>query len=103
MIKSLDAPYETSGKRSNHWVKLKNIALSGGVQDTLDLVPIAAYYGKGNRTGMYGSFLMAAYNPTQNTFESVCKLGTGFTWDLLRGLQIEALDSDTRRAESLAR
>lgn len=62
IIKSLDAPYETSGKRVNTWLKLKNIALSSNMRDTLDLVPIAAFYGKGNRTGLYGSFLMASYN-----------------------------------------
>jgi DNA ligase 1 len=83
VIKSLDAAYETTGKRVNTWIKLKNIALSSNMRDTLDLVPIAAFYGKGNRTGMYGSFLMASYNPNSNMFESVCKLGTGFTWSQL--------------------
>ena len=48
------------------------------MRDTLDLVPIGAFYGKGNRTGMYGSFLMASYNHNTNQFESICKLGTGF-------------------------
>lgn len=32
------------------------------MRDTLDLIPIAAFYGKGNRTGFFGSFLMASYN-----------------------------------------
>jgi len=62
IVKSVDAPYETSGKRVNTWLKLKNMALSGGMRDTLDLVPIGAFYGRGNRTGKLGSFLMASYN-----------------------------------------
>jgi len=62
IVKSLEMPYETSGKRVNTWLKLKNMALSGGMRDTLDLVPIGAFYGRGNRTGKFGSFLMASYN-----------------------------------------
>ena len=30
-----------------------------GLGDTLDLVPIGAYYGEGLRKGCFGSFLMA--------------------------------------------
>jgi DNA ligase 1 len=94
IIKSLDAPYETSGKRINTWLKLKNIALSSGMRDTLDLVPIAAFYGKGNRTGLYGSFLMASYNSNTKMFESVCKLGTGFSWEQLQTLKLDPLSPD---------
>jgi DNA ligase-1 len=36
------------------------------MRDTLDLVPIGAFHGKGNRTGFYGSFLMASYNQQTN-------------------------------------
>ena len=53
------------------------------MRDTLDLIPIAAFYGKGNRTGFFGSFLMASYNDNIKQFESICKLGTGFTWEKL--------------------
>ena len=49
------------------------------IRDTLDLIPIGAYYGKGSRTGIFGSYLMAAYNREERCFESVCKLGSGFT------------------------
>ena len=79
VVKGLDMPYETSGTRTNLWMKLKNTALSSGMRDTLDLIPIGAYYGKGNRTGYYGSFLMASYNSNLKVFESICKLGTGFS------------------------
>ena len=44
---------------------------------TLDLIPIFAYYGKGNRSSVYGTFLLALYKPPYHT--PICKLGTGMT------------------------
>jgi DNA ligase-1 len=55
--------YDITGKRTGQWVKLKNRGLVGAnMRDSLDLIPIGAYYGKGKRKGLYGSFLMAAYS-----------------------------------------
>jgi len=34
---------------------------------------------RGKRAGSYGALLMAAYNPERDVFESVCKVGSGFT------------------------
>ena len=61
IVKSEESVYETGGIRSNMWAKFKNTNL-GAIGDTLDLIPIGAYYGKGARTGLFGSYLMAAYN-----------------------------------------
>ena len=86
--------YETAGTRADSWIKLKNVNLNMGTQsegdavirDSLDLIPIGGFYGKGSRTGIYGSYLMAAYNRQEKRFESVCKLGTGFSQEQLREL-----------------
>lgn len=92
MVKSL---YEGSeykpGERSFNWLKLKKdyLATEEGLCDSLDLVPIGAYFGKGKRKGMYGSFLLAVYDKSSQEFQTICKIGTGFTDELLKTLYAE--------------
>lgn len=76
MIKTMDSLYKPS-MRSVNWLKLKKDYLEG-MSDTLDLLVIGAYYGKGKRTGTFGGFLLGCYNEENDTFEAICKLGTGF-------------------------
>lgn len=77
MLKMLDRPYQ-AGSRGSHWLKLKR-EYRNELGDSLDLVVIGGFFGKGRRTGNYGTLLLAAYNEDEDVFPSICKVGTGFS------------------------
>ena len=77
MLKSLEGQYR-AGMRGSNWLKLKR-EYRNELGDSLDLVVIGAFFGRGRRTGRYGTLLVATYNDENDTFSSICKVGTGFT------------------------
>jgi DNA ligase-1 len=74
-----------AGARGWLWIKYKR-SYKSEVQDTFDLVPVGAFAGRGRRAGTYGALLMAVYNSKDDTFETICKLGSGFTDEDLANL-----------------
>ena len=72
-----DAIYQ-AGARGWLWIKYKRDYKSE-MKDTVDLVVVGAFYGRGKRAGTYGALLLAAYNKKDDIFETVTKCGTGFT------------------------
>lgn len=77
MIKQMSSTYR-AGAREYAWVKLKREYRSE-LADTLDLVIVGALHGRGRRAGKYGALLLAAYDEKADMFQSVSKVGTGFT------------------------
>jgi len=74
-----------AGARGWLWIKYKRDYKSE-MTDTVDLVIVGAFYGKGRRAGTYGALLLAAYDPENDVFKTVCKCGSGFTDEDLANL-----------------
>lgn len=76
-----DSIYQ-AGARGWLWIKFKR-DYRAELSDTIDLVVVGAFYGRGRKAGLPSSFLMAVYDPDKDIFKTVCKVGTGFTDDQL--------------------
>ena len=79
MCKSLSpaAGYQ-AGARGWLWIKLKRDYRTE-LSDTVDLVIVGAFAGRGRRRGVYGALLLAAYDPAADVYRAVTKCGTGFS------------------------
>ncbi|MGZ7068380.1 MAG: ATP-dependent DNA ligase, partial [Methanobacterium sp.] len=84
--------YYRAGGRDYTWIKWKKEYITK-LTDTLDLVIIGAYSGRGRRSGTYGALLCAAYNHDEDTFETVTKLGTGFSDEQLADMPDKLADA----------
>ena len=104
MGKRLDAPY-TAGSRNFNWVKLKR-SYKGQLADTVDVVIVGYFYGRGARAELgIGALLTAVYDPSSDTFKTVSKVGSGFSeeeWISLKKMLDEIrLDHKHARVDSL--
>jgi DNA ligase-1 len=79
MCKSLSpaAGYQ-AGARGWLWIKLKRDYRTE-LSDTVDLVIVGAFAGRGRRRGVYGALLLAAYDAAADVYRTVTKCGTGFS------------------------
>jgi DNA ligase-1 len=77
-----DDSFYRAGARGWQWIKFKRDYRSE-MTDTADLVVVGAFHGKGRRTGFYGALLMACHEAESGKYQTVCKLGTGFTDEAL--------------------
>jgi DNA ligase-1 len=89
IAKDLNAPY-TAGKRKFAWIKLKKSY--GKSVDTVDGVVVGYYLGQGARAEFeFGGLLIAVYNPDRGKFETVARIGSGFSEEEMLTLK-EMLD-----------
>jgi DNA ligase-1 len=88
-----------AGARGWVWIKYKR-AYKSEMADTVDLVVVGGFYGRGKRGGSYGALLLAAYNKDSGKFQTVCKCGSGFTDNDLKELPIKLESSKLRQRSS---
>ena len=78
VVKRPDSKYQ-AGARNFNWVKLKRHT-SGELNDTVDLVLLGYYFGKGKRADFgVGALLAGVYDADTDRFGTITKLGTGLS------------------------
>ena len=77
VVKDPSSSYR-AGAREFAWIKLKREYRSE-LTDTIDLVVIGAFHGRGRRAGTFGTYLLATLDEKREIFTSVAKVGTGFS------------------------
>ncbi len=86
MAKSIkdDSIYQ-AGNRGYKWLKLKSLE-GGKLKDTIDVVLIGAFHGKGRRTGVYGTYIGAVYEPENDNYIAFTRFFSGLTDELSESL-----------------
>lgn len=74
-----------AGARGWLWIKYKRDYKSEMI-DTVDLVVVGAFYGRGKRAGVYGALLLATYDSEKDQFSTITKCGSGFSDEDLKKL-----------------
>ncbi len=78
VVKRPDSPYQ-AGARNFNWVKLKRHT-SGQLNDTVDLVLLGYYFGRGKRADFgVGALLAGVYDKEHDRFVTITNLGTGLS------------------------
>jgi DNA ligase-1 len=79
MMKNPESHY-IPGRRGKNWLKLKPTL------ETLDLVVIGGEWGEGRRARFIGSYELACYDPSTNSFLRIGRVATGFSDEQLEEL-----------------
>ncbi|MHA2129393.1 MAG: ATP-dependent DNA ligase, partial [Promethearchaeota archaeon] len=74
-----------AGNRGFSWLKLKSLE-GGKLKDSIDVVIIGAFFGKGRRTGVLGTYIGAVYDPEIDKFVAFTRFFSGLTDELSESL-----------------
>ncbi len=86
VAKKLDAPY-SAGARNFGWIKLKR-SYGAALEDTIDVVILGYYRGKGIRASFgLGGLLVGVFDEKADTFKTITKLGSGFSEEQFKELK----------------
>ncbi|MFX1288882.1 MAG: ATP-dependent DNA ligase, partial [Promethearchaeota archaeon] len=97
MAKSIteDSVYQ-AGNRGFLWIKLKGLE-GGKLKDSVDVVLVGAFYGKGRRTGVFGTYIGAVYDPISGNFVAFTRFFSGLTDELSDSLTKEMENYKTEK------
>lgn len=78
VLKKSDGIYQ-AGKRNFNWIKLKRLE-SSELNDSVDCLIMGYYFGNGKRANLgIGALLAGVYDQETETFQTICKIGTGLS------------------------
>jgi len=80
-----------AGNRGFIWIKLKGLE-GGKLKDSVDVVLIGGFWGKGRRTGVYGTYIGAVFDPVDGNFVAFTRFFSGLTDE-----QSDALTQDMEK------
>jgi DNA ligase-1 len=82
-----------AGNRGFLWLKLKGLE-GGKLKDSVDVVLVGAFYGRGRRKGWYGTYIGAVLDPESNRFVAFTRVSSGWTDEIM-----ETLTKDMKQYE----
>ncbi len=83
IVKQISGGYKP-GIRNYEWIKIKR-SIDKGLVDTVDMVVVGYYKGSGRRASFgLGVILGAIYNEKEDTYDAICKIGTGMSDNILK-------------------
>ncbi len=84
VMKQASSAYQ-SGRKGWSWVKMKEAeGQSGKLNDTVDVIVMGYYYGRGKRAGFgLGAFLVGVLDTSTQQVLTIAKIGTGLTEETL--------------------
>ncbi len=86
VAKKLDSPY-SAGARNFDWIKMKR-SYKSQLSDTVDIVILGYFKGRGMRANFgIGAVLGGVYNKNRDEFETLTKVGSGFSEEQFRELR----------------
>ncbi len=85
-----------AGNRGFLWIKLKGLE-GGKLKDSVDVVLIGAFYGRGRRKGVYGTYIGAVYDKNNDNFEAFTRIASGWTNEIMSTLMKEVKQYEVTR------
>jgi DNA ligase 1 len=101
VIKKADSVYQ-SGRKGWSWVKIKEEeGMTGKLSDTLDLVVLGYYVGRGKRAAFGLGAFLSGVRTESGEILTVAKIGTGLTDEQLQELKARATALTTTQKPAL--